>query len=306
MRSSLATNGVKGVPGRATECVINSLCPVEGKPLDILKYKCECTFEDCNTCSKPKVTFQQILKGAENKDLKRKCSWSCWKTTTKTINSKECSTFERLKVWGMLEELIDQYMRDVLQMHQHLFHLEWQWLQSGELVDNLKEGEVVFVIDFVKNYNHQETEEPQSAHWDCMQSMMHPVVVKYKCQCGKTVTDKIIHFTSDLKHNTYAVEEFERKTIEHLKAKNIMIKCIYKWSDNCPAQYKSRIPFRILSKSNIPIMQNYFCEKHSKSDADSLIGRTSQFLYTAVCTNKADIPDAEALYNFCRENWKEK
>ena len=74
VRSSLATNGVKDVPGRATECVINSLCPVEGKPLDILKYKCECIFEDCNTCSKPEVIFQQILKGAENKDLKRKCS----------------------------------------------------------------------------------------------------------------------------------------------------------------------------------------------------------------------------------------
>ena len=135
---------------------------------------------------------------------------------------------------------------------------------------------------------------------------MHPVVVKYKCQCGKIMMDKIIHFTSDLKHDAYAVKEIERKTIEHLKAKNIMIKYIYEWSDNCAAQYKSRIPFRILSKSNIPIMQNYFCEKHSKSAADGLIGRTSQFLYTAVCTNKADIPDAEALYNFCRENWKEK
>ena len=53
-------------------------------------------------------------------------------------------------------------------------------------------------------------------------------------------------------------------------------------------------------------MWNYFCEKHGKSAADALIGRTSQFLYTAVCTNKADIPDAGGLYNFCRENWKEK
>ena len=37
----------------------------------------------------------------------------------------------------MLEELIDQYVRDVLQMHQQLFYLEWQWLQFGEFVDNL-------------------------------------------------------------------------------------------------------------------------------------------------------------------------
>ena len=37
-----------------------------------------------------------------------------------------------------------------------------------------------------------------------------------------------------------------------------------------------------------------------------MIGRTSQFLYTVVCTNKGEIPDAEALYKFCMENWKEK
>ena len=103
MRSSLAINGVKDVPGRATECVINSSCPVEEKPIDILKYKDECIFEDCNTCSKPEVIFRQILKYAENKDLKRKYSWHHWKTTTKTINNKERSAFERLKVWGMLK-----------------------------------------------------------------------------------------------------------------------------------------------------------------------------------------------------------
>ena len=53
-------------------------------------------------------------------------------------------------------------------------------------------------------------------------------------------------------------------------------------------------------------MWNYFCKKHGKSAADGLTGRTSQFLYTAVCANKTDIPDAEALYNSCMENWKEK
>ena len=106
-------------------------------------------------------------------------------TTTK-INGKECSAFEWLTVWGTFEELIDEYVCDVLNMQQHLFHLEWQHLQSGQLVEDLQKGEVVFVIDFVKNYNHQETDGPQSAQSDYMQSTMHPVVVYYKCHCGKT------------------------------------------------------------------------------------------------------------------------
>ena len=85
-----------------------------------------------------------------------------------------------------------------------------------------------------------------------------------------------------------------------------MIKCIYEFLDNCPSQHKSKIPFRILSKSSIPIMRNYFCEKHGKSAADCLIGRMSQFLYTAVVTKNAELPDAERLYDFCKSNWKEK
>ena len=174
------------------------------------------------------------------------------------------------------------------------------------MIENLQLGEVLPVIDFMKNYNHQATDEPQSAHWGRMQSTMHPVIAYYKCGCGKTMTDKMIHFTSDLKHNAYAVEEFERKMIDHRKLKNIMLKCIYEYSDNCPSQYKSRIPFRILSKSTIPIIRNYFCEKHGKSAADCLTGRTSQFLYTAVFAKKEDLPDAASLYRFCKQHWKEK
>ena len=111
-------------------------------------------------------------------------------------------------------------------MRQHLFHLKWQRLQFGDLVENLQLGEVLLVIDFMKNYNHKATDEPQSAHWDRMQSTMDPVIAYYKCRCGKTVTDEMIHFTSDLKQNACMVEEFERKMIDHLKSKNIMLKCI--------------------------------------------------------------------------------
>ena len=209
-----------------------------------------------------------------------------------------------IKTWGTFEDLINLYVSDVLSMRQHLFHLEWQRLQFCDLVENLQLGEVLLVIDFMKNYNHQATDEPQSSHWDRMQSAMHPVITYYKCGCGKTVIDEMIHFTSDLKHDAYAVKEFERKMIDHLKSKNITLKCIYEYSDNCASQYKSRILFRILSKSTIPIMHNYFCEKHGKSAADGLIGWTSQFLYTAVSAKKEDLPDAASLYRFCKQHWE--
>ena len=90
---------------------------------------------------------------------------------------------------------------------------------------------------------------------------MHPVVSYYKCLCRSTITDEIMLFTEDLMHDAHAVEAFEKRMIKHLKERNVNLKCIYEFSDNYRGQYKSKVPFKILSESDIPIMRNLFCEK---------------------------------------------
>ena len=57
----------------------------------------------------------------------------------KTINGKECSAFERLTITCTFEELIEKYVHYVLTMRQHIFHLEWQRLQFGDLITHSKE-----------------------------------------------------------------------------------------------------------------------------------------------------------------------
>ena len=200
----------------------------------------------------------------------------------KTINNKRCSAFERDTETNPFKELLQQYLHDVCTMHTHLFHLEWQIMQFGNLIETIQEGEVLFVIDFAKNFSHVFQDEPQSAHWDRMQSTMYPLVSYYKCICGSTITDELMFFTADLKHNAQAIENFEKRTTEHLKERNVNLKCIYEFSDNCSGQYKSKNPFKILSESNIPIMRNFHCEKHRKCVADGTVGRTNQFVYCAI------------------------
>ena len=94
-------------------------------------------------CYDEKIIFEDILKMSTTKNLKKKCCYKHWKNITKTINGKECSAFERLTITCTFEELIDEYVRDVLTMRQHIFHLEWQRLQFGDLIENLKAGEVI-------------------------------------------------------------------------------------------------------------------------------------------------------------------
>ena len=76
------------------------------------------------------------------------------------------------------------------------------------------------------------------------------------------------------------------------------LKCIYEFWDNCSGQYKSKASFKILSESEIPIMRNFFCEKHGKSVGDGTVGRTNQFVHCAITTKNEVIPNAHALDDF--------
>ena len=51
-----------------------------------------------------------------------------------------------------------------------------------------------------------------SAHWDRMESTMHPCVAYYKCKCD------FPPISPNLKHDAHALDAFEQRTIEHLKA----------------------------------------------------------------------------------------
>ena len=105
--------------------------------VDLLEYNHDCLFQLCSRCSNEEELFNEILKSASNKNLKRKCSWKCWKNTTKMVNGKQCSAFRRITTWDTFQDLINQYMSDVLSMRQHLFHLKWQRLQFGDFIVKL-------------------------------------------------------------------------------------------------------------------------------------------------------------------------
>ena len=56
-----------------------------------------------------------------------------------------------------------------------------------------------------------------AAYWDHKEATIHPTVAYYIGVCGELIKEEIIHITGD--HN--AVSEFQKKTIEYLKAKGV-------------------------------------------------------------------------------------
>jgi hypothetical protein len=162
----------------------------------------------------------------------------------------------------------------------------------------LQEGDVGQVVDFGQNLLCEAQDAPQALHWDHQQAVIHPVVNHYRNKDGVLVTEEHVMITDDLKHDAYAVKEFERISIAELQ-KRTEVKRIIQWCDNCPNQYKSKGPFQLVSQSKIPMIRMFYGERHGKSEADGAIGRAKAAAQRARLSRQAVILTAKDFYNFC-------
>ena len=62
-------------------------------------------------------------------------------------------------------KLVNQYLEDLHGMSFHLFSCNWNYSQFLNIKDNLKEGQLLQVLDFGQNYMNVYQDEPQHSHW---------------------------------------------------------------------------------------------------------------------------------------------
>ena len=95
----------------------------------------------------------------------------------------------------------------------------------------------------------------------------------------------------DLEHDGFAVNRFIEKAIEHLKGKDIPVKRIIIFSDNCSQKYKSCKVFKTLSNERF-----LFC---GTTLADGVIGRLSMIIDTVVCSGTFEFSNCKELTAYC-------
>ena len=187
-------------------------------------------------------------------------------------------------------------------MSTHLFHFSWQAMQFDECKKQLQEGDVMLVMDFSTNYSHHRQGEVHGGFWCRKQTTLHPIITYYPCpqKCDQLVCDKIMLVSSDVKHDSFAVDTYVDKALSHLKENRIPVKRIIMWLDNCGTQYKSCKVFDSMSKfKHIPVMQNYFCAKHGKAEADGAIGHLSMHIDAVVRSGSQEFSDAGEVVRYC-------
>ena len=146
------------------------------------------------------------------------------------------------------------------------------------------------VIDFGQNINHKKQREAQGGHYNRRQSAIFPFVCNYLCNfCSALVTHEIVCISDDLKHDAYAIREFEIQAIKLLRKHGVQVDTFYEWCDNCSSEFKSRMPFFLLSLMGVKIVRSFWGENHGKGPADAVIGHVSQVMRSAIARNKTSI-----------------
>ena len=128
--------------------------------------------------------------------------------------------------------------------HQHVAH--WQDVQFKESVQNLKEGEILSLIDFAENYSFRNQNEIQSEHWFNFQLTIL-VHITYQVnsdwnpldpQSKRLHTDYNYYISDDRVHDSLFVQHC---LTLHWKALVSSGRCPVRhivWSDGCAAQFK--------------------------------------------------------------------
>ena len=283
---------VRGIRRRNTENVLNSFCPLSDKDKSpsadkdntisrklvwhdnsevITDHNCDCIFRNCKRCGAISTLQESIIKQNPDIDWAKQVTWHQWQYVlldNGENNTKKKRVIDKIRYRGPLAQLLTKFIRSVNAMSTHLFHFRWQAMQFDECKKQLREGDVMLVMDFSTNYSHHRQGEVHGGFWCRKQTTLHPIITYYPCpqKCDQLVCDEIMLVSSDVKHDSFAVDTYVDKALSHLKENRIPVKRIIMWLDNCGTQYKSCKVFDSMLKfKHIPVMQNYFCAKHGKS-----------------------------------------
>jgi len=304
---ALIGSGVRGIKRGFTENLKVTLCSVSDGGSDrakygILAYNRDCVFRKCNDCGTDQWA-EHIMQFNADLDLSRMVTWHQWKRVRDhTGLSVVTKVTHRTPLWRLMFHFATQCVA----MTGHLYNTHWQSQQFELCKATMPDDEVCMVMDFAQNFNHKLQDEPQAAFFGRLATTVHVHVCYYRCPvagCECMVTEELVMLTADRKHDAHAVRTFEDIALTYLKKNSLPWRSVQEWSDNCAAQYKSKVPFDFLSRRNFAIQRNYFGAKHGKGPADGVIGRLARALTSHTRSEQVDVRHTLDMFVYCKERF---
>lgn len=164
---------------------------------------------------------------------------------------------------GTLDELLCETAKGLHPYARHVFNAKWQFTQFKLLKDRLPNDWLLTVSDYSENYRCCHQDEVVSAYYQYQQAVIHPTVAYYKCpdhNCNEIVQEACVFISDVLIKDAWAVEVYHKQTRAHIEKEGVQVGHEVRFSDGCSAQYKSKLPFFLLSQT--PDAENAYFVNH--------------------------------------------
>ena len=317
LRSTIVGLGIKGIPLNHSAsiekmwCAFRSTCRDEGSVRnekvthDELPQR-KCVEGKCGDCGVAKHQAEVTALNSELMNKLKTVNWVQWgKQEYTQTNGKKAKRPALLPFEGPACKLMGEYFKQLKKISLHQFFKVWQLRNYNLVKKHLQLGQVLIVQDFQQNLLLYANDEPKGVHWDHPQITVHPTSVFYRCKgdgCTEIIKEDLIHITADRTHDKYAVFNFFNTTLEHLRRKNVEIKELIIFTDNCTNQYKSRFTFHFLSMLDIPTTHHFYCSHHGKGPSDRAGGNFKRIIQRAVKAN-VRLLSTSAIEEYCRGHY---
>lgn len=186
----------------------------------------KCFLGECDKCSNVK-NFTKYLQDLLDESNIFEVQFSAWTATDRSTLMTQI-----LSSTDFVEELCNKLV--VLRPHSFITKKQTQFFET--IKKNLKQGEVLIVLDFSENYVVQDAS--QAFHFNNDQCTIFPVVYYY--MQNSEVTHKSLIFLSDsTKHDTAAVYTIQKILVPYLRNNHKAKKLIY-FSDGAKQHFKNK------------------------------------------------------------------
>ena len=262
----------------------------------------ECLNRKCKNCGVHAISehYKEVAKIC--REQQKEINWYNWEYVDVSKGEAKKRIMSCVSKSTSVDHFLTEYENTMSVYSSHIFRANWQHEQMNVCQENLKEGQVMMVMDFSENYKCGFQNEPSSAYFEQNMVTIHPIM----CYMRENVQNEnllikhaIICITDDLKHDGMAVSAFENKALTILGSSSEVNEVI-QWTDGCAAQYKSKNCFALLSSRQIKTSRNFFETSHGKSVCDGLGAIVKNSCYRAMLSKKV-LAGAEDVYKHCTE-----
>jgi hypothetical protein len=309
------------LPLHVTDMVYEVVCGVEE---EAFSFKTACAQGRCESCSLDSIDryFHEIIIGSTGSNNFPVVSYYQFQQEKVWSRKKEKLVNHMQRVRKELDaksffELFKEKLRDYVE---HLHVMRWQARMFKDCVKNLKQGRIVWAMDFAENYTFEERVEVQSMHWGKKQATMLVMVIwRIGAQgvdppelVGQLIKEHHVFTSADREKDCEFVNTCIGKVLDHYAERGFdCIDHIHFWTDGCASEFKSNHVFidRALLKAAADVHHctcdcNYFCSGHGKGEWDAVGGtcKNAAALFAVREKNDGRMCGVEDLHNFLANN----